>query len=92
MSGLCTVLYKYSFRDVCRPILHQLVSGRMIRVGHVARMAERINAYRNLVANPEGKRPLERPSCRWEDDISMDLKEVRHKDVGWIRMARDRGH
>jgi hypothetical protein len=27
-------------------------------VGHVARMGEKRNAYRLLVANPEGKRPL----------------------------------
>jgi hypothetical protein len=25
---------------------------------------------------PEGKRPLGRPSCRWEDNIKMDLEEV----------------
>ena len=29
-----------------------------------------------LVEKPEGKRPLERPRLRWEDNIKMDLQEV----------------
>jgi hypothetical protein len=31
-----------------------------------------------LVGNPEGKRPLGRPRCRWVDNIKIDLEEV-----GW---------
>jgi hypothetical protein len=30
--------------------------------------------YRVLVRRPEGKRPLGRPRCRWEDNIKMDLR------------------
>jgi hypothetical protein len=30
--------------------------------------------YRVLVVKPEGKRPLERPRLRWEDNIKMDLQ------------------
>ena len=26
---------------------------------------------------PEGKRPLRRPTCRWGNNIKIDLKEVR---------------
>jgi len=29
-----------------------------------------------LVGKPEGKRPLERPRRRWEDNIKIDLQEV----------------
>jgi hypothetical protein len=29
-----------------------------------------------LVGTPEGKRPLERPRHRWEDNIRMGLKEI----------------
>ena len=29
--------------------------------------------YRGLTGKPEGKRPLGRPRCRWEDNIKMDL-------------------
>jgi hypothetical protein len=32
--------------------------------------------HRVLVGKPEGKRPLGRPRCRWEDKIKMDLQEV----------------
>ena len=29
-----------------------------------------------LVRKPEGKRPLERPRRRWEDNINVDFQEV----------------
>jgi hypothetical protein len=34
---------------------------------------EKRNAYRILVGKPEGKRPLERPRRRWEDNIRIDI-------------------
>jgi hypothetical protein len=34
--------------------------------GHIERMEEMRYAYINLVANPEGKKPLGRPRHRWE--------------------------
>jgi hypothetical protein len=40
---------------------------------HVAHMGDRRGAYRVLVRRPEGKRPIGRPRCRWEDTIKMDL-------------------
>jgi hypothetical protein len=36
-------------------------------------MGKRRKVYRVLMEKPEGKRPLERPRHRWEDDIRMDL-------------------
>jgi hypothetical protein len=40
---------------------------------------------------PEGKRPLGRPRCRWEDGIRMDLREIGlGGGVDWIRLAQDR--
>jgi hypothetical protein len=38
---------------------------------------EREGVYRVLVEKPERKRPLGRPRRRWEDNIEMDLQEVR---------------
>jgi hypothetical protein len=32
--------------------------------------------YKDLVRKPEEKRPLGRPRCRWEDNITMDLQKV----------------
>jgi len=58
--------------------------------GHVARMGERRGVYRVLVGKPEGKGPLGRPRCRWEDNIKMDLQEVGCWGMDWIDMAQDR--
>jgi hypothetical protein len=38
----------------------------------------------------EGKRPLERLRCRWEDNIKVDLQEVEFGAVDWIELAQDR--
>jgi hypothetical protein len=46
--------------------------------------------YRLLVGKPEGKRPLQRPRCRWVDNIRMDLGEVVWVDVNRIGLAQDR--
>jgi hypothetical protein len=47
-------------------------------------MGERRGAYRALVGKPEGRRPLERPSRRWEDNIKTDLREVGGAQTGLI--------
>ena len=44
-------------------------------VGHVASNGDRRGVYRVLVGKAEGKRPLGRPRCKW-DNIKMDLQEV----------------
>jgi len=43
-----------------------------------------------LVGKPEGKRPLGRPRLRWEDNIKMDLQEVRCEGRDWFDVAEDR--
>jgi hypothetical protein len=48
---------------------------------------EKMNAYRILVGNPEGKRPLRRPRRRWVDNIKMDLRET---GWDWLDLAQDR--
>jgi hypothetical protein len=42
------------------------------------------------VGKPEGRRPLGRPSRRWEDNIKMDLLEVGWGCMDWINQAQDR--
>jgi hypothetical protein len=37
---------------------------------------ERRGAYRILVGKAEGRRPLGRHRCRWEDNIRLSLKEI----------------
>jgi hypothetical protein len=51
-------------------------SRRMRWVGNVARIEHTRNAYKILVGEPEGKRPLGRPRSRWVNNIKMDLRET----------------
>jgi hypothetical protein len=76
----------YSSPDIIR----QVKSRRMRWAGNVARMGEERKVYKVLVGRPEGKRPLGRPRCRWEDGIRMDLKGTGLRGVDWIRLAQDR--
>jgi hypothetical protein len=39
---------------------------------------------------PEGKRTLGRPRRRWEDNIEMDLQEVRGSCWDWMELSQDR--
>jgi hypothetical protein len=50
-------------------------SRRMRWAGHVARMKMR-NAYRILVGNLEGKRPLETQRRKWVYNIKIHLKGI----------------
>jgi hypothetical protein len=53
-------------------------------------MGERRGAYRAFMGKPEGRRPLERPRHRWEDNIKMDLREVGWGGMDWINLAQVR--
>jgi hypothetical protein len=59
----------YSSPDIIR----QIKSRRMRWAVHVARMGEGRNVCRVLVGKPEGKSPIERPGCRWEDGIKRTV-------------------
>ena len=48
------------------------------------------DAYRILVGKPEGRRPLERPRHRWEDNIEMDHRKSGMGGMEWIVLAQDR--
>jgi hypothetical protein len=71
-------------------IVRVIKSIRMRWTGHVARMGEGRGVYSVLVAKPEGKRPLGRPTRRWENNIRMDLQEVGCGCEEWIGLAQDR--
>jgi hypothetical protein len=68
-------------------ILRVIRSRRMRWAGHVAWKGEGRGVYRVLVRKPEGKRPLGRPRCRWEDNIKMDLHEVGCGVMDWYGLA-----
>jgi hypothetical protein len=42
------------------------------------------------LGGPKGKRPLGRPTCQWEDNIKMDLREIGINGANWIQLAQDR--
>jgi hypothetical protein len=47
-------------------------------------MGEVRGASNILVGRLEGRRPLERPRRRWEDNIEIDLGEIGFGGVDWI--------
>ena len=53
-------------------------------------MGDRRGVYRVLVGKPEGKRQLERPGRRWDNNIKMDLQEVGFGGMGWSDLDQDR--
>jgi hypothetical protein len=58
--------------------------------GHVERMEEMRNAYSISTGKPEGKRPRGGSRHRWEDNIRMDLREIRWEEVDWLHLTQDR--
>jgi hypothetical protein len=65
-------------------IVGTVISKKTRWAGHAARMGKTTNAYRNLVVKPEGKRPLRRPSRRWQDNTEIDITETGWEVLGWI--------
>jgi hypothetical protein len=71
-------------------IVRVIKSRRMRWAGHVTRMVEGRGVYRVLVGRPRGKRPMGRPSRRWEDNIKLDLREIGIDGADWIHLAQNR--
>jgi hypothetical protein len=71
-------------------IVRMVKSRRMRWAGHVARMGEGRGVNGVLMGKPEGKRPLGRPRCRWDDNIKMDLQEVGWSCGDWMERVQDR--
>jgi hypothetical protein len=52
------------------PNIFPVIKSRRLRcAGHIARMGDSRVVCSILVGKPEGKRPLARPRCRWENNI-----------------------
>jgi hypothetical protein len=52
-------------------------------------MGERRGAYRAFVGKPEGRRPLERSRCRWEDNTKWIFERL-DGGMDWIDLAQER--
>jgi hypothetical protein len=49
------------------------------------------NEYKILVGNHGGKRPLRRPRHIWEDNVTIDLRDIGWEGVmDWMYLAQDR--
>jgi hypothetical protein len=73
------------------PSIIRIMTSRRIRwARHVARIGEKMNAYRLLVRKSEGKSPLGMPRRSCVDNIGKDLVEAGWGDVDWIGLAQDR--
>jgi hypothetical protein len=55
--------------------------------GHLAYMGKKRGEYEVLVWKPKRKK---RPRRRWEDNIKIDLHEVRWSVMDWIDLLQDR--
>ena len=51
---------------------------------------EEMSCMQGFGGEPGGKRPLGRPSCRWEDNIKNDLQEVGYGGMDRIELAQGR--
>jgi hypothetical protein len=50
----------------------------------------KISTVQTSVFRPEGITPLGKPRHRWEDYITMYLREIGWKRVDWMHLAHDR--
>jgi hypothetical protein len=90
-------LYHEELSDrYCSPNIVRVIRSRQMRwAGRVARMGKRRGVYRVLVGKPDGKRPLRRPSRRWENNVKMYLQEIGcggWTGLSWLRIETGGGH
>ena len=73
-------------------IVRVIKSSRLRWAGQVVRMEDCRSAFKILTGTSTGKRPLGRPRRRWEDNITMDLKEISINKRNWVDLAQDRDY
>jgi hypothetical protein len=72
-------------------IITMFKSRRMGWAGHVARMREKVNAFRIPVGKLEGKRPLGRPRRMCADNIKIEIREIVWIGLMWFRIKTSGG-
>jgi hypothetical protein len=59
---------------------------------HVTRIGEKRKACRIFLGKLKGRRPLEKPRSRWEDNMKMYLRDIRWGSMDSIRLSSNRDH
>jgi len=77
-------IWAYSYHSPCKCYVVQ------VEMGGACSTYGRDVKYKSLFGKPEGKRPFGRPTRRWEDNITMDPKEIGRERVVWMHLAQDR--
>jgi hypothetical protein len=91
VTGEWRKLHNEELRSVLPPNIIRVIKLKRIRwVWRVPLVVERRGAYRVLVGRPSGKRLLERPRLRQEDNIKMELQELRYEGMAGFELAQDR--
>jgi hypothetical protein len=92
-DGSWRKLHNDELHSLCSsPTIVWVIKSRRMRwTGQVARIGKGGGVCRVLVGRSEGKRPLERPSRRWEDNTKLDLREIEIAGVGWVRIGSSGG-
>ena len=68
-------------------VVKAIKSRRLRWAGNVVRTEEGRNTFKILSGKPTGKRTLEKPRRRWEENIRQDLKEISiNMKIGLIRL------
>ena len=85
---------KYHGRVLYRsPNTVRAIKSRQLRCAEViARMDEGGSDFNILTCKSTGKRPLWRSRLRWEDYITMELKEIGINTRNWVDSAQDRNY
>jgi hypothetical protein len=48
-----------------------------------------VEHVQDIVGESKAKRPLARTSCKWMDNIKVDIREIGWDDFDWIDLAQD---
>jgi hypothetical protein len=74
----CRKLHNEELHNQYSPpnIIQMIILLRVRWAGYVTRMWAKRNAYRVLVRKSEGKGPLVRPRCRWDDNLKWTIREL----------------
>jgi hypothetical protein len=91
VAGGCSRLHNEELHNLYASPSIRVIKSRIMRwAEHVAHMRDPRNAYNVLVGKYEGKSPLRRPRCRWEDNIRIDCRDIGWQGVEWPHLTQER--